>query len=81
MNRRLGIHAFFLVVCCSVAGAQTFPSDDPVIRKIWTEAMDSTQLPQLAHELFDVIGPRLVGSPGMMKAHNWAVAHYGKWGS
>ncbi len=42
--------------------------------------MDSTQLPVSAHELFDIIGPRLVGSPGMMKAHNWAVAHYGKWG-
>jgi hypothetical protein len=80
MDRRLGVYALFLVACCSIAASQTFPSDDPVIRKIWTEAMDSTQLPPLAHELFDVIGPRLVGSPGMMKAHNWAVAKYRKWG-
>ena len=45
--------------------AQTFPVDDPVIRKIWTEAMDSSALPVLAHQLLDVVGPRLVGTPGM----------------
>ena len=74
------MYALLVIACCAVAGSQTFPSDDPVVRKIWTEAMDSTQLPDLAHELFDVIGPRLVGSPGMMKAHNWAVAKYRQWG-
>ncbi len=60
--------------------AQTFPTDDPVIQRIWTEAMDSSQLPILAHELFDVVGPRLVGSPGMKKAHDWALRKYRAWG-
>ncbi len=37
------------------------------------------QLTSLAHELTDVVGPRLVGTPQMKKAHDWAVAKYGSW--
>lgn len=59
--------------------AQTFPVDDPVIRTIWTEAMDSSALPTLAHELLDVVGPRLVGTPGMLKAQQWAMSRYSGW--
>jgi carboxypeptidase Q len=59
---------------------QTFPSDDPVIRSIWVEAMDSTQLPRLAHELLDVVGPRLTGTPQMAKAHQWAASQFAAWG-
>lgn len=77
------VSRFLLLLLC-VSGptlvAQTFPTDDAVIRRIWAEAMDSSQLPLLAHELFDVIGPRLVGSPGMQKAHDWAVDQYRSWG-
>jgi carboxypeptidase Q len=80
MHRRTGICALILMTWGTLAVSQTFPSDDPVIMKIWMEAMDSTQLPSLAHELFDVIGPRLVGSPGMLKAHAWAVKKYTSWG-
>jgi carboxypeptidase Q len=58
----------------------TFPTDDQVIMSIWKEAMDSSRLPILAHELFDVIGPRLVGSPGMKRANDWALAKYQAWG-
>ncbi|MBT5875481.1 MAG: M20/M25/M40 family metallo-hydrolase [Candidatus Latescibacteria bacterium] len=60
--------------------AQTLASDDKVLSEIWSEAMDNSQLEQLAHELFDVIGPRLVGSPQMNKAHDWAVDKYRGWG-
>jgi hypothetical protein len=62
------------------APAQNFPTDDPVIKSIWREAKDSSQLHVLAHELLDVIGPRLVGTPQMKKAHDWAVAKYTGWG-
>ncbi len=62
------------------ARAQTFPTDDPVIKNIWKEAEDSSRLPVLAHQLFDVIGPRLVGTPQLKKAHDWAVATYQSWG-
>ncbi len=62
------------------AASQTFPTDDPVIKSIWKEAEDSSKLEPLAHQLFDVIGPRLVGSPQLKKAHDWAIATYQSWG-
>jgi hypothetical protein len=62
------------------APAQTFTTDDPVVRMIWQEGMDSSHLPQLAHQLLDVVGPRLVGTPQMAKAHAWTVETYGSWG-
>ena len=58
----------------------TFPTDDQVIKSIYQEAMDSSRLPLFAHELLDVIGPRLVGSPSMIKANNWLVSKYQAWG-
>lgn len=64
----------------SKPGVATFPTDDPVIRSIWSETMDSSQLEILAHELLDVIGPRLVGTPQTKKAHDWAVRRYQGWG-
>ncbi len=62
------------------AGAQTFPTDDPVIKNIWKEAMDSTRLPMLAHQLLDVIGPRLTGTPQMTQAQEWITKYYSSWG-
>ena len=56
-----------------------FPTDDTVIKNIWAEAMDSSKLEMIAHELLDVVGPRLVGTPGMKRAHDWAVAKYKGW--
>ncbi|HZH94626.1 MAG TPA: hypothetical protein VEY06_02030, partial [Flavisolibacter sp.] len=53
---------------------------DPVIESIIKEATTNSQLQQLAHELTDVIGPRLVGSPQMAQAHDWAAAKYSTWG-
>ncbi|MFQ5627761.1 MAG: M20/M25/M40 family metallo-hydrolase, partial [bacterium] len=59
--------------------SQTLATDDEVLKNIWAEAMDNSQLEQLAHELLDVIGPRLVGTPQMQKAHEWAVGKYAGW--
>jgi hypothetical protein len=72
-----------VVVCAFVAlpaRGQTFAAEDSVLPKIWQEAMENSQLEKLAHELLDVIGPRLVGTPQMQKAHDWAVAKYTGWG-
>lgn len=62
------------------ASAQTFPTDDPVIRAIWMEGTDHSQLEALAQPLFDVIGPRLTGTPGMIAANEWAVSTLAGWG-
>ncbi len=53
---------------------------DSVIDRIVREATENSQLQPLAHELFDGIGPRLVGTPQMDKANEWAVAKYTGWG-
>ncbi len=53
---------------------------DPIVESIIKEANENSQLEHLAHELMDVVGPRLVGTPQMKHAHDWAVAKYTKWG-
>jgi carboxypeptidase Q len=60
--------------------AQTLASDDPVLRAIWTEAMDRSRLEPLAQALLDSLGPRLTGSPGMERAQDWAVRTLAGWG-
>lgn len=61
----------------SIVTAQT---TDMVVKQIQDEANNNSQLENLAHHLMDVIGPRLVGTPQMMQAHNWAVDTYKSWG-
>lgn len=68
---------FLLITCSSSILAQ---AKDPVIENIIKEANENSALEKLAHELLDVIGPRLVGTPQMQKAHDWAVEKYKGWG-
>jgi len=61
--------------------AMFFAQDsDPVVDAIVKEANENSQLKPLAHELMDVVGPRLVGTPQMKTAGEWAVAKYESWG-
>jgi carboxypeptidase Q len=69
-----------LAILTIPVASQTFPTNDPVIKDFWKEAVDSSQLEGLAHQLLDVIGPRLVGTPQLSKAEDWAVAKYKSWG-
>jgi hypothetical protein len=65
----------------SVTQAQTFPTDDPVIRRMWTEGMEQgSQAYRLAQVLLDSIGPRLNNSPGHARAIDWALRTYAGWG-
>ncbi|WP_423738472.1 M20/M25/M40 family metallo-hydrolase [Christiangramia lutea] len=50
-----------------------------MVKKIVEEAEENSQLEQIAHELLDVVGPRLVGTPQMKNAHDWAVEKYKSW--
>ena len=54
--------------------AQTFPTNDPIIRHIYAMGMDSTHLFQEAHVLFDSLGPRLMGTPNIKRAQDWLTA-------
>tara|TARA_R110002050_G_scaffold59259_2_gene132648 strand:- start:107120 stop:108676 length:1557 start_codon:yes stop_codon:yes gene_type:complete len=66
-----------LTFSLSVVKAQTA---NEFIDKIVDEGNNNSQLELLAHELMDVVGPRLVGTPQMKNANDWAVSTYKKWG-
>ena len=58
----------------------TFAQSKTIIDAIVKEETSNSQLQPMAHQLFDGIGPRLVGSPQMKMANDWAVAKYKSWG-
>ncbi|RFZ84675.1 M20/M25/M40 family metallo-hydrolase [Mucilaginibacter terrenus] len=62
------------------AGTSLAQTKDPVVDAIVKEETDNSQLQPLAHQLLDGIGSRLVGSPGMAKAGEWALAKYKEFG-
>lgn len=69
---------FALLLLGATAVAQ--PKDSVMVSRIVKEATENSQLKKLGLELIDGIGPRLVGSPQMQQAHDWAVAKYTGWG-
>lgn len=66
--------SLFLVFSSLITAQET------VVDKIIKEANENSQLEQIAYELMDGIGPRLVGTPEMQQAHEWAVKKYQGWG-
>ncbi len=83
MFRRFRPVALLLALSVPAApvAAQSFPTDDPVIKRIWDEGMTSkSQAAPLAQVLMDSIGPRLAGSPGYASAVQWLQQKYGEWG-
>ena len=77
MKKSIGLLSVSLLFSVSIAFSQ---AKDPVIENIIKEATQNSQLKKLAHELTDGIGPRLVGTPQMKQAHDWAVSKYQSWG-
>nr|WP_315420167.1 M20/M25/M40 family metallo-hydrolase [uncultured Pedobacter sp.] len=75
MNKKLLFSTLFL--CASVS---VFSQNRKVIDNIIKEVNENSQLEKLAHELLDVVGPRLVGSPQMKQANDWAIKKYSDWG-
>jgi hypothetical protein len=58
----------------------SFPTDDPIIKRIWSIGMDSSHVKPLSQVLFDSLGPRLMGAPNTKAAQNWLVKTYAGWG-
>ncbi|MFN1836262.1 M20/M25/M40 family metallo-hydrolase [Balneola sp. MJW-20] len=77
MKQSVKIFFLLLILPFSIISAQ---DTDAVVDQIVQEATENSQLERLAHELLDVIGPRLVGTPQQQKAHDWAVETFGEWG-
>jgi carboxypeptidase Q len=72
--------AVLLAIMALPTGAQTYPTDDAVIRALWAEGMERSQVERLAQILMDSIGPRLTGTPEKAAGHDWLVRTYRDWG-
>ena len=79
-TNRLLLTVLTCALSASVAGAQTFRTDDPVIRRMWQVGMQQSQTEALAQVLMDSIGPRLSGTPGFQSAVDWLEKTYKAWG-
>jgi carboxypeptidase Q len=64
----------------SPLSAQRFPTTDQTLQRIWRLGMDSSHVQSLAQTLFDSVGPRLTGSPGIRSASDWVIGQYKSWG-
>ena len=78
MAYRILIALLFLTP--TLAMAQGFPTDEPVIKRMWEVGMDSSQVEEMAHVLIDKIGPRLAGSEELEQAEDWLLDTYESWG-
>lgn len=81
MSRTLvGFLAAASLLGASPATAQTWAVEDPVLRRIWEIGMEQSRADRIAQVMMDSIGPRLVGTPAMERAHDWSVDLLSSWG-
>lgn len=73
----------FILTATYLSQAQPVKTEENApqyVKEIVQKANNESQLENLAFELLDVIGPRLVGSPEMKLASEWVINTYKKWG-
>lgn len=80
MRKLITNSALLLLLNFSNVFAQGQAPKDPIVEAIIKEAQGNSQLKLLAHQLMDSIGPRLVGTPQMEQARDWALSKYKSWG-
>jgi carboxypeptidase Q len=73
---RVALSLSMIVAAATSLEAQTFRSNDPVIRRMWQVGMEHSKTQELAQVLMDSIGPRLSGSPGFQSAVEWLEQKY-----
>lgn len=76
----VGIYSSGVAQLAIPINKNTLATSKPSVQTIVDEASNNSQLELLAHELLDVIGSRLVGTPQMKQANDWVVSTYNKWG-
>ncbi|RPD46623.1 M20/M25/M40 family metallo-hydrolase [Paracnuella aquatica] len=80
-RRAASAPAFLLFLSVTVGYVAPAQNRDSIfVQQVVKEATTNSQLQTLGHQLVDVIGPRLVGTPQMDQAHDWAVKTYAGWG-
>jgi len=76
LPRRVLVAATLFLLSASALRAQTFRTDDSVLRRIWVEGMERSQAERFAQVLMDSIGPRLSGTAGYTSAVEWLERTY-----
>lgn len=69
----------FLAICFSLY-SQDEKLDAAMIEKIRNEGLKNSKVMEIAFYLTEVSGPRLQGSPGYIRASNWAKNKLAEWG-
>ncbi len=79
MNRRIAVTASMACLVVLAASAQA-PSVADMNTRLRAEETNASKIMWIMHEISDVHGPRLTGSPGLRAAQDWAVATMKSWG-
>ncbi len=76
------IHGYALVICMLVAlpTAAQAPSLTDVYGQIRVEETNNSKIMWIIHEIADVYGPRVTGTPNLRAADDWAVQTMTSWG-
>lgn len=69
-----------IVFACSSALIAQEKVDLDMVQKIRNEGLNNSKVMDIAFQLTDVAGPRLMNSPGYLRAANWAKASLTQWG-
>src|SRR4051812_46838033 len=69
----------YLIMPC-IAVAQTEYIDQQMMQRIRNEGLQHSSVMDIAFHITEVTGPRLTGSPGFMKAANYAKNKLMSWG-
>ena len=80
MRYRLLTFILFFVVSGATPGTAQEQVDAAVFARIRNAELNGSHIPEIAHYLTDVSGPRLTNSPGYQRAAEWAVKSFKKWG-
>jgi hypothetical protein len=78
-KRRVFLTASLSSLIALVGFAQT-PSVADMNKRLRDEETNNSKIMWILHEITDVHGPRLTGSPGLRDAQNWAVEAMKSWG-
>lgn len=82
INRYFVVPAVVLAAQFSWAQVKVDPKEklDPIVKSFVDEINNNSQLENMAYELLDGIGPRLVGTPEMLAANEWSAEKLRSWG-
>src|SRR5580765_9117555 len=75
---------FGCVLCCLLFAAMPLPAQVPGLSEVHTqiraEETNDSKIMWLIHQIADVYGPRVTGTPNLKAADDWAVKTMTSWG-